>query len=395
MRAFLFCALIILLDGYDLQAMALAVPTLAAHWHLPASAFAPALSASLVGLGLGSALLAPLGDRIGRRPLLVGGMLLMAVTGAGAACADGVGQLVLWRALIGAALGVCQANATALASEHAPPARRAGVMTLVGCSVSLGGMLAGWAAPWILAQATWRGLFLVGAVLPAGIAVAALAGLPESPQLPAGRPAAANPGALASLRALLAPAYRERTLRLWCIYGLAALLLYLLTSWLPVLLSSAGWPAARALRGIALLQFGGIAGALIQAWWIDRGHPVGALIGAYAVTAAAAAAFAVPGAQGAWPLLLVLLGSGAAGAMLSIFAVGAIYYPPAIRVSGFGWAGAITRVGAVLGPLLGGWVLGTAMPAAHIMALMALPAALCCVLAVGMRRTLRLACRMG
>jgi len=348
-----------------------------------------------VGLGLGSALLAPLGDRFGRRPLLIGGLLLIAVAAAGAATATGMWQLVSWRTLVGAALGVCQSNATALASEYAPPSRRAGVMTLVGCSVSLGSLLAGWAAPWILAQASWRGLFLVGAVLPAGMAVAALIGLAESPQFLANTATSGrgpeSPGALASLRAVLAPPYRERTLRLWCIYGLAALLLYLLISWLPVLLSSAGWPPARALRGIALLQFGGIAGALVQAWWIDRGHPVGALIGAYAVTAAAAAAFAVPGTQGAWPLLLVLVGSGAAGAMLSIFAVGAIYYPPAIRVSGFGWAGAITRGGAVLGPLLGGWVLGSGVPAARIMALTALPAALCCLTAVSMRGSLQTA----
>ena len=382
------CALIILLDGYDLQAMGLAVPSLAQQWHLPPAAFTLAQTASLIGLGLGSALLAPFGDRLGRRPLLIGGLLMIAASAGGAATSGAMWQLVLWRTLIGAALGVCQANATALASEYAPPSRRAGVMTLVGCSVSLGGLLAGWAAPSILAGAGWRGLFLVGAVLPAAIAVAALIGLAESPQL---SKSDSNPGALDSLRILLAPAYRERTLRLWCIYGLAALLLYLLTSWLPVLLHSAGWEQARALRGIALLQFGGIAGALLQAWWIDRGHPVGALIGAYAVTALAAAAFALSGTQPAWPLLLVLLGSGAAGAMLSIFAVGAIYYPPAIRVSGFGWAGAITRIGAVLGPLLGGWALTLGMPAARIMALTALPAALCCLTAVSMRRTLKTA----
>ena len=63
LRIFLLCALIVLLDGYDLQAMGLAVPALGRQWHLTPSAFTLAQSASLLGLGLGSAFIAPLGDR--------------------------------------------------------------------------------------------------------------------------------------------------------------------------------------------------------------------------------------------------------------------------------------------------------------------------------------------
>src|SRR5208283_3964368 len=79
-RVFLLCALIVLLDGYDLQAMGLAVPTLARDWHLANPAFTYALSASLLGLGLGSAFIAPWGDRLGRRPLLLGGLAIILVT---------------------------------------------------------------------------------------------------------------------------------------------------------------------------------------------------------------------------------------------------------------------------------------------------------------------------
>jgi MFS family permease len=71
MRVYLLCALIVLLDGYDLQAMGLAVPTLARDWQLATPTFSYALSASLLGLGLGSAFIAPWGDRLGRRPLLL------------------------------------------------------------------------------------------------------------------------------------------------------------------------------------------------------------------------------------------------------------------------------------------------------------------------------------
>ncbi|MFO1409937.1 MAG: hypothetical protein U1F06_06090 [Steroidobacteraceae bacterium] len=65
------CLATMFLDGYDIQVMALAVPTLAASWALPPSSFGLALSAVIVGLTLGSGLLGPLADRYGRRTLLV------------------------------------------------------------------------------------------------------------------------------------------------------------------------------------------------------------------------------------------------------------------------------------------------------------------------------------
>ncbi len=395
-RVFLLCALIVLLDGYDLQAMGLAVPTLATVWHLPSPAFSIALSASLLGLGLGSALIAPLGDRLGRRPLLLAGLAIILVTSLGSTTATSPWQLSGWRLAIGLGLGVCQSNASALTAEFAPLARRATIMTLMGVCVSLGAVIAGLTAPPVLAAGGWRGLFLVGAALPLLAWVSALVGLPESPAILARNARAASPQAPAdapsalaggSLLALLRPPYRERTLRLWLVYGLSAMLLYFLISWLPVFLTAAGWSRAQAPRGIALLQFGGIAGSLIQAWLVDRHRTITALVGAYSVTLVAALLFAVPGSAPAWPVLLLLMGSGIGGVIMSIIALGAIFYPPEIRVTGFGWAGAVTRIGAVLGPLAGGWIIAAGVSTRVTLGLVAVPALLCIVGTLAMRRS--------
>jgi AAHS family 4-hydroxybenzoate transporter-like MFS transporter len=385
-RVFLLCAAVVLLDGYDLQAMALAVPTLAEQWHLAPPAFSVTLSASLLGLGLGSAFIAPLGDRLGRRPLLLGGLAIILLTSLGATTATAPWQLALWRLLVGLGLGVCQSNASALTAEYAPRARRATLMTLMGVCVSLGAVLAGATAPQVLAAAGWRGLFLVGAVLPLLVLLAAVLGMPESPAIAAQR-AAIVPGKGGTLRALLQPPYRERTLRLWFVYGLSAMLLYFLISWLPVFLTSAGWSRAQAPHGIALLQFGGILGSLTQAWLVDRRRAIGALVGGYSMTLVTALLFAVPGTAPAWPLLLVLMGSGVAGVMMSIIALGAIFYPPEIRVTGFGWAGAVTRIGAVLGPLAGGWIITAGVTPRMTLGLVAVPSLLCIIGTLAMRRS--------
>jgi len=382
MRVFLLCALIVLLDGYDLQAMALAVPTLAAVWHLPNPAFTIALTASVLGLGLGSAFIAPLGDRFGRRPLLLGGLAIILVSSLGSTSAASPGQLSLWRLLIGLGLGVCQSNASALTAEYAPQARRATIMTLMGVCVSFGAMIAGLTAPQVLAAAGWRGLFLVGAALPLLALALALFALPESPGIRAVTVKAAG-----TLLALLRAPYRERTLRLWLVYGLAAMLFYFLISWLPTFLRAAGWSPSQAAHSIALLQAGGIAGSLIQAWLVDRRRTITALVGAFGITLGTALLFAVPGTAPAWPVLLVIMGSGIGGVILSIIALGAIFYPPQIRVTGFGWAGAVSRFGAVLGPLAGGWIMAAGVSPRVTLGLVAVPALLCIVGTLGMRRS--------
>jgi MFS transporter, AAHS family, 4-hydroxybenzoate transporter len=379
-RVFLLCAAVVLLDGYDLQAMALAVPTLAEQWHLAPSSFGVTLSASLLGLGLGSAFIAPLGDRLGRRPLLLGGLTIILLTSLGATTAAAPWQLALWRLLVGLGLGVCQSNASALTAEYAPRARRATIMTLMGVCVSLGAVLAGATAPQVLAAAGWRGLFLVGAALPLVVLLAAALGMPESPAI------AAKTADGGTLLALLRPPYRERTLRLWFVYGLSAMLLYFLISWLPVFLTSAGWSRAQAPHGIALLQFGGILGSLVQSWLVDRRRAITALVGGYSMTLITALLFAVPGTAPAWPVLLVLMGSGVAGVMMSIIALGAIFYPPEIRVTGFGWAGAVTRIGAVVGPLAGGWIIAAGIAPRLILGLVAVPSLLCIIGTLAMRR---------
>jgi AAHS family 4-hydroxybenzoate transporter-like MFS transporter len=266
-------------------------------------------------------------------------------------------------------------------------------MTLMGVCVSLGAVLAGTTAPQVLAAAGWRGLFVVGAALPLLVLLAAALGMPESPAIAAKRAAGAGvttdvvPGSGGTLRALLQPPYRERTLRLWFVYGLSAMLLYFLISWLPVFLTTAGWSRTQAPHGIALLQFGGILGSLVQAWLVDRRRAITALVGGYSMTLVTALLFAIPGTAPAWPVLLVLMGSGVAGVMMSIIALGAIFYPPEIRVTGFGWAGAVTRVGAVLGPLAGGWIIAAGVTPRMTLGLAAVPSLLCIIGTLAMRRS--------
>ncbi|MDB5689617.1 MAG: putative permease, partial [Sphingomonas bacterium] len=274
---------------------------------------------------------------------------------------------------------------------------------------------AGLTAPWVVASFGWRGLFYVGGILPLLLAAVLLLGLPESihfllarrpgdpriahifgrlfpgetmppPPAPSSRPRAKG----ASIFDLLRAPLRTRTLVLWLIYSASTFLLYLVLSWLPTLLAAAGWAGPDALRGIVSFQIGGILGSIVLALLVDRGRIVLALAGGYAVSGGAALLFSVvaPGFW-AWTILFALVGAGISGAMFAIFALTAGFYPAELRATGYGWAAAVARIGAVLGPLVGGWALAAGVAPRDIMALLAVPALVCALMVIPVSRVVR------
>ncbi len=111
------CAAALFVDGYDIQVMALAVPSLAQAWSLPPSSFGFALSAVVIGITAGSGLLGPLGDRFGRRTMLIITMTLVGLLTCGTSLATSPAQFVAWRLATGLALGAGIPSCAALTSE--------------------------------------------------------------------------------------------------------------------------------------------------------------------------------------------------------------------------------------------------------------------------------------
>jgi AAHS family 4-hydroxybenzoate transporter-like MFS transporter len=183
-----------------------------------------------------------------------------------------------------------------------------------------------------------------------------------------------------SVLALLAPVYRSRTLLLWLGISLNLFSLFFLISWLPALLNSAGWSPAAASRGGVMLQIGGIVSGLIMAWYVDRGKTVRSMVVAYAVTAASLGLFMLlPSSSGAWWLLLLTIGAGTSGTQFAFNALSAAFYPPLIRSTGVGWAVGMGRVGAILGPAFGGYIVKAQLGTQQVLGLLIIPVVLCAI----------------
>lgn len=375
---------IILLDGFDIQLAAFAGPAILAEWGLGASALAPAMAAALVGMAIGTGVGGAMGDRIGRRPALIGSVIWFGLLAMLTGLADNMTQLVALRLLTGIGLGAAVPNATALVAEWMPPRQRSYAVTAIIVAVPCGGMLGAALASWLIPAHGWRAAFAVGGLLPILIAGAMLRGLPESPLFLAriGQPAERIAALLARAGARFAPGssfsapeavpgggrvYAGAQLRSALGLGLAffasMLALYGCLSWIPVLLSNAGFPLDQAIRGSMIFNLCGVIASFAAAWATPR---LGSRTTLFAACGGALVAvttwgllLAEPGASNA----MILLGVGGAGAgvlamQVMLFGLAAHVFPVACRSAGIGYSASVGRIGAIMSAFGAGIVLG-------------------------------------
>lgn len=356
-----------MIDGYDLSAMPLALPYLVKEMELAPSMFSGALSAVLAGLGAGALLIAPLGDRYGRRLLIIPMLALLGAATIGTGFSASVSEFVVWRFLTGLALGACLPNVTAYTAELAPLKRKATTLAVISAGIGIGGVIAGLVTPSIVALGGWPLIFHAAGFFILSLAGALYLVLPKSPA-PVNE-AGSAPATRGSVLAPLSPQYLPATAVFVSLLTVNAFVLYMIVSWLPHLLTKAQLSIDAASHLTAFFQGGGIAGGLMISWFIDRGRRAAAFTIAYALVIAA---FFATGAATAnallWAGLLLVIGGGVSGASLSIVALGASFYPSNLFSSALGLAIAIARLGAIAGPLVGGALVARDLsPQAYLM----------------------------
>lgn len=374
------CTLVVLLDGFDVQAAAFSGPALAAAWQLERAAMGPVYAAGLAGMAVGALLLGPLGDRHGRRPALLLSVLAFGSCTLLTAFAQNIEQLLAMRFATGFGLGGALPNTTALISEYAPRRHRNLCVAVTFLGIPLGGILGGVLASWLLPRFGWPSVYVAGGLAPLALLPLLWRRLPESisylvsrgAQAPAltilrriapdaHGPLAAPERAVVArfpVRTLFESGYAGDTLKLWATFFANLIAVYFLISWIPSLVVEAGFALRYATWATVALNLGGAIGPLLlarltAAWGTRRVLPAALLLAALAVI--------VTGRVGhSLPLLLTLVfacGFFAFGAQISLNTLTAYIYPTQARSTGVGWALGIGRIGSILGPLMGGLLL--------------------------------------
>jgi AAHS family 4-hydroxybenzoate transporter-like MFS transporter len=393
------CFLVVAIDGFDTAAIGFIAPSLKAEWGVTPAELAPLFAAGLFGLMAGAFVFGPLADRIGRRPVLIATTVFFGLMTFASAFAPSVEWLIALRFLTGIGLGGAMPAAITLTAELCPEKRRASLVTLMFCGFTIGSACAGLAASGIVSAFGWQGLLMLGGVLPVLLTPVLIALLPESPRYLVASSAA--PARIADVLGRMAPEadlsgatfaapvrpagspvsrlFKDGlglgTLLIWTTFFMSLLVFYLLSSWLPLLITTAGFSMEHASLMGATLAAGGTVGAILIGRLMDRFEPHRVLAGAYLV----AGAFVILlGSAVATPWLLVVAifgaGFGVAGAQVGINALAAGYYPTASRATGVSWANAVGRTGSVLGSMIGGVLLSLGWDLATVFAAAALPA---------------------
>jgi AAHS family 4-hydroxybenzoate transporter-like MFS transporter len=378
LRVAALCTLVQICDGYDLNSVAWAVPPLIRDWHLPPALFTTAFLWSSVGILVGALSAGPIGDRFGRRPLLIGSLTIFGIASLLTATAGSLTTLTVWRFFTGIGIGGGFSGAAALTGDYTPHRLRATMIMATFTGAPAGGFIGGQIVAALLGHFDWPVIFIIGGLFPLILVVALAIWLPESPRFLARRQnlaphhvsllerlnitsshsepvdiAHANPVAM-----LFSRGYALQTVLLWIIYFCSLMNLFLFAYWMPTVLNLIGMTPPEAVFASSLRDFGAMFAVLYLGMAIDRIGPERSLAMHYAAGAIAIAIIALV----ALPYALLLLVSFIAGMLITGSQTGANgacgkLYPARMRTTGMGWALGIGRLGGIAAPALGGWLL--------------------------------------
>lgn len=378
------CCLINMADGYDVLSLALAAPQITKEWGVAPQMLGIAFSATSVGLVLGAFLVAPLADRIGRRFVVLAALVLITVVHWCLAISSSIYMIAGLRLFMGIGLGTLVVSLNVLVAEFSNDRWRNVLLGILHSGFSLGMAVSGAIAAWLLEPFGWRYIFIGGGVLNILVLLIAIVFLLESPEYLTSRqprdalnrvnsiltllkhpPLAALPPmqigkrAKTSIAALLAPDVRRTTILIWIASLTYAVVGYFLMNWKPQVLVNAGLtPTQASYVGIINGAFGTVGHLSIGllSRWIEETRLTAMYFAMLVVTLVVfglipPSAVLLLGTSGVLTLFTV-------GAYTGLFLVAIKFYSTETRNSGVGFVVGWGRVGAIIGPMLGGLLIG-------------------------------------
>jgi MFS transporter, AAHS family, 4-hydroxybenzoate transporter len=408
---FVLCGLCLIMDGFDVQAMGYVAPAVIKEFKIPAAQMGLVLSAALIGVLFGSFLFSMLSDRIGRRPVLIAAALYFAVLTLWTARASSAKELLAIRFIAGFGLGGIMPNAMALAGEYSPARVRVTVMMLVSNFFTIGAAIGGFIAAGLIPRFGWRSVFVFGGMVPLVVSILMIFLLPESLQFLVLR-GKSRDKVLKWLRRINAPIpagdvqfvvkeenrkgvpvvnlFREGrgmgTVMLWIINFMNLMNLYFLGSWLATVVKDAGYATYIAVLVATSVQVGGSVGTIPNGWLIDRFGFRKVLTIVFGVGAISIALIGQP----SLPLSMLFLASFVAGWCVpggqpGVNSLAAVYYPTYLRSTGIGASLGFGRIGAIVGPVAAGALLGRGWAHRELFLAAAVPALISAVATYSLR----------
>lgn len=394
------CFLMNMLDGMDVLVISYTAPAIAKAWDISPQALGTVFSAGLFGMTIGTLFLAPFADKIGRKAIILISGIIMGVCIYLTSYATSITDLLIYRFISGLGIGSMLASTASLASEYTPNKTRDFWVSFVISGYPIGAVVAGLVAAKVIPTDGWQQMFRI-----AGIAsmfsvplilfflsesidfylrtqptnalkklnkiltkmnIQPLESLPKIEKIKSKLP----------VDQLLKTDFKKPTLQLWVALFMAFAALYFLTSWIPKLAKDAGLSMELAIYAGTVFNIGAFFGIITQGYFSSK-YGLKKTLGVILVlTGVLMASFGLFVGSDVILLILALLGFGIQGGFVGLYALSARLYPTEFRTTGVGWAMGAGRLGGIVGPMIGGLLIGAGLGIATNFLIFAIPALL-------------------
>lgn len=381
-----WCVLILIIDGYDLAVVGAALPSIMKDMGITATSAGIMAGAALFGTMLGAIFLGTLSDRLGRPKMIAFCVALFSIFTAAAGLTKDPVSFSIVRFVAGLGIGGVLPIVTAQMGEFSPAALRTRLVTFVFAGYSVGGILVALTAKELIESHGWQWVFFV-AGLPVVLIPFILKTMPESAAflIKKGRKSevyalvkrvdpdfditkqpelvgVAESKSQAPVIALFREGRGFSTVMIWAAFMTGLFMVYALNSWLTKLMAMAGYSLGSALNFVIVFNVGAIVGALGGGWLSDKMNIKHVLVTFYAIGAASLIALAYTKSTDMLFLVVFVVGASTLGTQLLAYAYAGDFYPLSMRSTGVGFASGIGRIGAIVAPVLIGWLVTLKLP---------------------------------
>ncbi|MBI1451198.1 MULTISPECIES: 3-(3-hydroxy-phenyl)propionate transporter MhpT [Acinetobacter] len=348
----LICFLIALIEGIDLQSAGVAAAGVSAHFGLDKSSLGLFFSAAILGLLPGGLIGGRLGDRIGRKKVLIIAVALFGLFSILTAWVTSYSGLLFARFMTGLGLGAALPNLVALASESVSDKARGRAISLMYCGMPIGGIAVSLLASTQLA-ADWKVIFYVGGILPLMVIPLMMAFLPESRAFLATQQSA-DTTQQSKFSDLFNQYFRMPTILLWVGYFFTMMVVYMLLNWLPSLLMELGFQKKDATMVQMFFSVGAFVGTIVLGLLVDHWKMKNVILLMYSGIILGLIALNSFSTVQAMYFAGALVGCFTIGGQMVLYALGSQVYPTQMRGTGVGTAMTVGRFGAMAGPAVAG-----------------------------------------
>ncbi|HVY67101.1 MAG TPA: MFS transporter [Gammaproteobacteria bacterium] len=392
------------LDGFDVLAISYASPGIRAEWHIAQDVLGLVLVAELVGMAIGSLVLGGVADKIGRRPLMLGCLVVMAIGMYMVTLTSNLVVLSTWRVITGLGIGGMLATINAVAAEFSNAKNKHLSVSIMSIGYPLVGALGGMVATQLLKNHDWRAVFYFGCATTTVFIPIVYFLVPESVhwlarKQPAGAlerinramtkigqptvsalPVVSEADRKRSVMDIFRPGLVGTTVIVAAAYFFHIITFYFILKWVPdILVNTMHFPASTAGGVLTSYMLGGATGGAALGLLTIRFGIKPLTISVLVLSTVMVAIFGRTGADlGQMQLVCFIAGFFTNAGIVGLYAIFAHAYPTYVRAMGTGFAIGFGRGGSVFGPAIAGFLMkgGFGVPStALVMALGSLLAA--------------------